>query len=319
MKKVFFDTDLGGDCDDVLALDLILSAERAGDCELLGVTYSAVVPTAPACIYAILKQHGREAVPIGRASEGYLPPHKTRSDGDCYASVVAKAFPDANAPTPENGTDAVRLLRRVLAENDRVTLIVTGYLTNMAALLRSEGDDISPLNGAELFRTRVAEVALMGGDFSHQNCTVTDPSQVSEDGHVHAHAECNIVSDAAASRAFIANCPAPIAFLPFEVGLNMISGKPMVEAGAGKTPDSLSFITHGSVNGRHSWDPATALYGIYGRKPWFYATVPGKVTVDEDAFTNFYPEKGGLHTVLACAVPQADIGREIDRLVMQLY
>ena len=73
MKKIIFDTDLGGDCDDVMALDLLISADRAGECELLGVTYSADVKASPACIYAILNYHGRAGIPIGRRTlpDGY--------------------------------------------------------------------------------------------------------------------------------------------------------------------------------------------------------------------------------------------------------
>lgn len=66
MKKIIFDTDIGGDCDDVMALDVLLSAHKCGECELLGVTYCEKSRNAPACIYAICRQHGFADIPIGR-------------------------------------------------------------------------------------------------------------------------------------------------------------------------------------------------------------------------------------------------------------
>ena len=83
-KKIIFDTDLGLDCDDVIALDLLLSAAKAGECDLIGVTYSYLCRDACGCIYEILRQHGFESVPMGR-----LPitlELRKKSDGALLAS-----------------------------------------------------------------------------------------------------------------------------------------------------------------------------------------------------------------------------------------
>lgn len=66
MKKILFDTDLGDDCDDVLALDLLLAANRFGECELTGITYSSICRNSPSCIHAITSYYGMGNIPIGR-------------------------------------------------------------------------------------------------------------------------------------------------------------------------------------------------------------------------------------------------------------
>lgn len=314
MKKIIFDTDIGGDCDDVVALDLLLSAERTGDCELLGVTYSSDNEYAPAMIYAILKQHGRHKLPIGKA---YFPTG-TKKHADNYSKPVADAFPDENAPTYENTPSAVSVLRRLIVENGHVTLVVTGFLTNIAALIKSEPDDISPLSGAELMREYVDEIALMACNFSHMNGINPMPQALVGD-NLNPVPEYNIVCDLEAAKYTFENCPSTIVCSPFELGFKMISGKPLCEYGAGKLPDSLALKAFGAVDGRDSWDPATALYGVYGTQSNFYRSAAGKITIDDGGISHFDTLHGGKHYILECRAPQNEIGAQIDKIVMQLF
>lgn len=310
MKDIIFDTDLGGDCDDVMALDLLIQAHKSGACRLIGVTYSADAEAAPACIRAILIQHGMEGLPIGRAPI----PDVCVTKSDTYASAVARAFPNGEKDTQQ----AVGLLRRLLSEHDRVTLVVTGFLTNIAALLESVADEASPLSGADLVRERVAEIALMGCNFSHINRINPEPGNVCADGRIRPAPEWNIVCDIPAAQLVFARSPVRVTVCPFEVGRGMLTGGPMCRAGGGKTPDSMSYAVHGSANGRDSWDPATALYAVYGDRPWFVCSEPGRVSVNKDGISDFTPGKGN-HVVLRCSIPQERIAEDIDRLVMKLF
>ncbi len=315
VKKIIFDTDLGDDCDDVMALDLLLSADRAGECSLLGVTSCYPFKEAVGAIWAVCNQHNRPDMPIGHFIPGLTG--KT----DVYAKAVADAFPQ-DSVTYDTTLPSPKLLRKLLAENDKVTLLFTGFFTNLAALLQTEGDEYSPLSGVELVREKVTEIAIMAGNFSHQTCVfpvTRELRQVNDRGQVYPIPENNIFWDVPAVRISLEKCPVPIVFLPFETGAGIISGKPMRDVGDGKTPDSLAFTVHGSLNGRCSWDPATALYAVYGAAPWFYQSAPGTVTVDEDKVTNFTPNKNGLHTFLVAAKSNEEIGAELDRLVMRLF
>jgi len=305
MKNIIFDTDLGGDCDDVMALDLLISAHKAGECNLLGVTYSAAVPTAVECIDAILRQHGLGSIPV--ASRPITP---GEPNVDVYATGVARAFPAPDGRTYDNTPRAVELLKRLLTENDRVTVVVTGYLTNLAALFRSEG-------GLALVKEKVEEFAVMGCNFSHQNGINPLPEALQPDG-LRPMPECNIVSDVDAAKCFFERCPVRVTVCPFEVGFGMITGREMTARGGRDCADSLSYILHGSANGRDSWDPATALYSLYGCGEWFTATASGVVTVADDGSADFAEAPGGLHRYLLTRPEQAVVAAEIDRLVARL-
>ncbi len=62
---------------------------------------------------------------------------------------------------------AVTLLRRLLAHSSgKVVIVQTGFSTNLAALLDSKADAISPLDGLALAREKVELVVAMAGDFS---------------------------------------------------------------------------------------------------------------------------------------------------------
>jgi len=305
MKNIIFDTDLGCDCDDVMALDLLLAGQRSGDCRLLAVTSSLGLDTAAPCIRAICRQHGCGDMLIGRTSLRQDP------DKDCYATAVANAFPAAG-----DYVDSVKLLRKLLAEYRDVTVVVTGYLTNVTALLQSPADELSPLDGMELVRQSVREFAIMGGAFSHENGynPIAEPII---NGRVQPHAEWNIVCGIPEAQYFFTHCPVPAVLLPYETGLNMISGGPMRRHGERRLPDSLAFTVHGSMNGRHSWDPATALYAVWGAAPWFYQTVDGTVKVDDTGVTRFVSGQG-QHSILLPAMSQQAIAADMDDKVMKM-
>ena len=313
IRNIIFDTDIGGDSDDVMALDLLMSAHKAGDCRLTGVTYSADVPYSPALIRSILDYYSFQDVPVGRAP--FREEHKPRTK-DCYAKPVADVFGGADAPTYETTPDAVKLLRRLLVENGKSTLVVTGWLTNVADLLTSQPDEISPLTGIELVRSCVDEIAVMGGNFSHQDASTPFRTQPDENGDLRPIAEWNIYADIPAAQRVFEVCPVPLSVIPFSLGLNMISGGPMVKAGGENRPDSYSFIVHESLNGRHSWDPATALYAVYGTKPWFYRSAPGKVTITDEGISHFDASRGGNCRLLGCAMEKAAIAAAMDEIVM---
>ncbi|MDD6799752.1 MAG: nucleoside hydrolase [Firmicutes bacterium] len=317
MKKIIFDTDIGGDCDDVLALDVLMSCDRAKECKLLGVAYSAQLSHAIGCTYAIMERHGYGHLPISKAEhpKNMIDYTETRS----YAYKIDVRFKNENTPDYDKCEYAVHMYRRLLAENENVTIVLTGWLTNLAALLKSEPDEFSPLSGVELVREKVDEVAMIAGNFSHETGYAPYPERVGEDGAITPDKEANINSDVPASKYVFENCPVPITVLPSETGYNIISGGPMCRAGYGVSPDSLSFSMVNFEDGRHSWDPATALYGVFGNLPWFYRTNPGVVRVDDDGYTYFTSKKDGMHSILYCAMPKPEIAKEIDRISMRLF
>ena len=64
MKKFILDTDMGVDCDDAVALALLLNYKKSGACEILGVTASSTREGATATIRTICEYY-HEKLPIG--------------------------------------------------------------------------------------------------------------------------------------------------------------------------------------------------------------------------------------------------------------
>lgn len=294
MKKIIFDTDIGCDCDDVGALCLLLSAERRGECELAAVTLSSPYATAPTCAAAILAQYRREGMPMGSLCspfDGYYP------NADVYSAGVAEAFPNKAEPV----SNAVMLIRALLAGSaEKMTLLATGPLPNISAFLRSEPDEISPLDGVTLAMLKLDEIVIMGGWF--------EPFEGAEP----PHPEFNIVMDKEGAKTVFALSPVPVTALPFEAGLQVYSGGEMVKKYGREKPSSLAYILHGSGEGRDSWDPASALYAVYGCGGEFELTEPGKITVADDGITHFTPEQGGKHRYLRRIVSREALAASID-------
>ncbi len=314
MKTIIFDTDLGGDCDDVMALDLLLSAHKRNIINFVGVAYSADAMSGVPCIHCILNQHGYGNIPIGRApiKEGTV----TRSD--VYASAVANAFANDDTPKYETTDCAVAFYRKLLNEYDNITLVVTGFLTNIAALFDSQPDEISPLSGRELVKQKVDEIAIMGCNFSHQNNINPVNEFVNEDGTVRAVTEWNIYCDIPAAQTVASTSPVKLVFCPFELGYKMLTGVEMTAKGGREHADSLSFIVHGSQNGRDSWDPATALYAVFGTDGIFDITEAGRVEIDDAGVANFYPDENGNSYYLKYIGTQKAIADRIDAEVALL-
>lgn len=129
-------------------------------------------------------------------------------------------------------------------------IISIGFLTNLADLLRSEGDDSSPLSGSDLISNKVSELVVMGGEY---------PSGW----------EFNFGGEDPNSTAFVVqNWPSdvPITYSGGELGGTIFSGQNLAEHAP---PDSPVLAAYQWYVGRcstvrESWDPLTTLYGVLG-------------------------------------------------------
>lgn len=300
MKKIIFDTDIGGDCDDAGALAIIHSAVNNRLAELLAVTVSTRDPWAPACADAINKYYGN-AVPVGLCARAPKGDPTMAEFLERYGKHIAENFDNEYLPRPtecsmcgggKQPEDAVSLLRRTLAESkgEKITLVVVGSCLNLASLIESEGDGACALTGLDLIEAKVDKVVLMGGLFA-ENATP----------------EYNIKTDIESAKVAFEKCPVPIYISHFDVGLRVMSGglmleKAQSEAADGemlKNPAAESYKFH--VGGkRHSWDPIAAFYAIYGTGGVFSVERRGRVTVDGEGITRL-TEGEGDHILIDCS------------------
>lgn len=303
--NIILDTDAGSDCDDMLALGYLLYAQKNLGIRIKAVTYSHVSPNGAAAIRSTFEFFGEEAPPIGVMTEG--TPLK-----DHYAAELDRRFAKEKHRYP--ALDAVSALRKTLAESEEKAVIcAVGPLTNISALLKSQGDDVSPLSGIELVKEKCAKMVLMAGRFI-------------PDGTGSISAEWNVKCDIDAARNVATLCPVPLAWLPHETGLDMITGRPMKEKYGMSTPISASFfLFQWAENGRHSWDPAAALYTVEGCGE-FFKEIKGKVTVDENGVTHLQKDEKGSHCVIVMntekqteAEAKQRTAEYLDRCVMALH
>src|SRR3954464_7246250 len=70
---VIFDTDMGNDVDDALALAMLHALESRGECRLLGVTVTKDNPWAPVYVDLVNTFYGRGQIPVGMVKGGVTP------------------------------------------------------------------------------------------------------------------------------------------------------------------------------------------------------------------------------------------------------
>ena len=313
MKKlnIIFDTDIGSDCDDVMALTYLVYAQRYLGAEVKAVTYSNhFIPQGPAAIRSFFRDLGEKIPSIG------LPAAPIAIGGDSYCKQIVEKFgceADMTAPFE----DSVPLMRRTLAESEDESCVIcaVGAFTNIAALLRSAPDEISPLGGVELVRQKCSKVVLMAGIFDKND----------------DRTEWNVHLDIDATREVAELCPVPLTFLPSETGMNMMTGGPAVKKYGENTPLSLSFLLYPPTKKdnylRHSWDPATALYAVEGCREFFEETEGGVIKVNEGGRTSFTPTENGQHRVLYVKkkdgqteeAAKADVAAYLDDISIKTY
>ncbi len=303
---VIFDTDMGPDIDDALALAMLHGYQTQGTIELAAVTLSRNSPTGAAFADAINTFYGRPDVPIGiqRSSPAVF---------DDRASYVSLAATWPNDVGDQSLAEGVAVQRQVLAEAeaaDRSVIIVqTGFSGNLAQLVDSGPDAASPKTGIELIRDTVSVLSIMAGS--------------TELGIV----EFNIEHDIGAARNLLASWPVPLVLSPFELGnalhypyasiqrdFGWAERHPVVEAyefqDLGWHEDAPPFYD------MRSWDLTSVLQAVEPDGGYFSMSDPGTVVVDEAGRTTFTPG-AGRHVVLddGARMPPDRRQRAIDRMI----
>lgn len=283
-KKIILDTDMGVDCDDAAALAILLNKQNLGEIEILCVTASSTREGATGTIRAIADYYGAE-LKIGAMAYPALECDKINN----YGKIVKDTY-----GTRDSERDAVDLLRETLSkQEEKVTFICIGPLTNLSRLLQSRSDCYSDLNGIEFVKEKVDIIYSMGGSF--------EQNKNRADFFLDVLPEWNILQDIPSSKYATENCPVGIVFLPFEAGRYV-----MTKMGKGENPVWFSMknyainehLPYEPVFKRMSWDPVTCLCATDGCKEYYDYSPEGKVSVDERGNTVFTEGKGKDRIVL---------------------
>jgi hypothetical protein len=287
---VIFDTDIGGDCDDVAALAMLHSLESRGRCRLLAVTVSSDDPQAAPFVDCVNTFYGRPDIPIGAAGpRGIKRPMRylhlaSVQDGE------AVRYPH-DLLDGKDAPDAVALLRKTLAaaEDRSVVVIQVGFSTNLARLLDSPADAASPLPGLELVAKKVRLLELMAGAFAPINGNA-------------AYGEYNVINDRASAAAIATHWPTEAVWSGFEIGIALPDPSRSIVDDYRNVPHHPVAESYRIVSpppqDRPSWDLTSVLDGVLGDLGYFNRSPPGKVTVTDQGATLFTPDATGKHRYL---------------------
>lgn len=303
--KLIFDTDMGNDVDDLMALVMIHNLQKRGACDLLAVTVTKDHPQAAAFVDAVNTLYGYPDVPIGVVRDG------AAKEAGKFNLLAAEKQADGSPRYPhdlksgDDAPEAVALLRQTLAAqpDGSIAIAQVGFFTNLARLLDSKPDVHSPLNGRELVAKKVKVLSLMAGAFQTVNWNTR-------------HLEYNVKLDVPAAQKLAKEWPTPLVWSGFEIGVAAAFPHRVIE-------QDLNYLTHHPLkeayvlynpppHDRPTWDPTSVLYAVYPDRGYFDLSPAGNVVVDDDAGTVFRPTKDGKgrHRFLVMSPEQTERVRE---------
>lgn len=298
--RIIFDTDIGNDVDDVMALGIIHALETRGVCRLLAVTVTKDHPKAAAFVDVVNTFYGRGDIPIGVVRDGV-----TRDQGRFLGLADNAATYPHDLRSGADAPDAVALLRKTLAaQPDRsVTLVQVGFFTNYARLLASPADAIAPLTGRELIQKKVTRLSVMAGAFQ--------PIPRSN-----RFLEFNVKEDVRSAQQLAKEWPTPIVWSGFEIGVAATYPHQSIE-------HDFEYVAHHPVkdayylyepppHDRPTWDLTAVLAALRPDGGYFTLSPSGRVDVEADGFTRFVadPQGQGRDRFLTMTPPQAERVRE---------
>ena len=300
--KIIYDTDMGNDVDDALALAMLHSLQNRGESELLAITATKDHDEVAPYLDAINTFYGRGSIPIG-VTDSDVTSERSRFTGvTLERNDDEYLYPhDLNIGDPV--PSAVHLLRESLAgqPDNSVVIVQVGFSTNLAELLQTDRDNYSSLSGLELVEQKVKHISIMAGSFAPIGGQV--------------HLEYNVVQDIPSAQYLAENWPTPIYWSGFEVGLairypaisiendfNYLDRHPIPESYQAYIP---------TPHERPTWDLTSVLLAVREERNYFGISESGTVTVLEDGETIFEADPGGNHFYLN--ISDSDI-----RLVQEL-
>jgi len=286
--KIILDTDIGPDCDDAGAIATLNALADLGEVEILGMTCCTSSPWGAPCIQVINTYYGRSDIPIGTYRKGDLMGEDRWS---FYNKYIAEHFPSVSEVF-----DATRVLRQILAFNKDVTIVGIGPLTNLADLLESPPDDISPKDGMQLILDSVKHLVQMAGGFP-----------VAE--------EFNFVQHPKSAQRVVDYWPTPIVFCGMEIGGRITAGEQLMKTPV-TNPVRMAYKLHtqGWMKG-FGFDPVTVLYAVRGLRDYWTLSRRGHCIVDEKGKNFWKNDVFGDHRYLIRRKASEKMGRIIEDLM----
>jgi len=304
--KIIFDTDFGGDADDLGALAMLNHFVDRKECILLAVMCWSTEKYAVAAIDAVNRFYGHPGIPVG-VRKG--TPHY---DSVSYSKPIADQF--QHQVNFDSAPDALQLYRKILAKsrNKSVKIVAVGPLKNIEHLLKSGPDEYSRLSGKDLVKRKVKEFVIMGGQFPEGK------DEWNFNGNMPG-----------VTKYVIENIPVPIIFSGFEVGnaiktggvFNDLELNHPLYVGFMHFSEHAFWMKHLYVPGRISqnstFDQTAVLYAIRNGTELYWDKVEGGVCVPDDTGGNIWVKrKNSTHAYLKLKFDKELMANEIDNFML---
>ena len=281
---VILDTDIGSSTDDLFAMEMLYRYEDEGRCKLLGIVVDRMGDEYAALTDVMNTYFGYGNVPIGVERKGLEGPnvfidyknlynHKTANGELMFKRTVSDY-----SKLPEGW----QLYRQLLASqpDHSVSICSIGFVSCLSQLLSSEPDDVSPLSGVELVRSKVKCLYLMAGVFTSSD----EPDY-------------NFLQAPEFAKLFYKLWPRDIdvVFSPMEVG-NEIEYRPETVISdidwTDVHPIKQVYMNYNCDSGQKMWDPLAVIHAVEGDAV-FSLSERGIVTLTEKIGTIFTPSATG--------------------------
>ncbi len=288
---LIYDTDICGDCDDVLALGMIHALQSRGACKLLAVTVSVDNDLAAPFVNAVNTFYGRGDIPIGVVGKGGAVEQSK------YLGLVEQREHDGRFRYPHSllsGKDAPpasQVLRKVLAAQADQSAVIAqvGFSTNLARLLDTDADEYSTLSGIELVKRKIKLLSLMAGAFQ--------PIDGNED-----YQEYNVMRDIPSCQKLAERWPTPMVFSGFEIGIALPYPATSIKRDYGYVPHhplAEAYIHYiPPPHNRPTWDLTAVLFAVLGDRGYFDVSPRSRATIHQDGSCRFEETSQGFHSYL---------------------
>jgi len=301
--NIIFDTDMGNDVDDALALAMLHAFQNRHEANLLAVTITKDNKWAAPYVDLVNTFYGHPEIPIGMVRNGktpdpnpmiQIPSERKRPDGSFV--YPHRILDGAQAP------EAVSLLRQTLAKqrDGSVVIVQVGFSTNLARLLETKPDAASADDGPTLVRKKVRLLSMMAGNFA--------------DGKP----EFNLAQDVPAAVKLFHDWPTPIVVSGFEIGVALPFPAERIEHDFSYVQDHPVAEAYRSYMkmpyDRPTWDLTAVLYAVRPDAKYFSLSPPGTITVLPDGSSRFEPSAAGNHRYLMLTDEQR--ARTLEAMIM---
>jgi inosine-uridine nucleoside N-ribohydrolase len=184
------------------------------------------------------------------------------------------------------------------AEDGSVAIAQVGFSTNLANLLESKPDDVSPLSGVDLVKRKVKLLSIMAGAFT----------KIPGKNGPYDHKEYNIVKDIRSAKRIAIDWPTSIIWSGFEIGISVPYPHESIEQDfryVDHHPLAEAYIAYNPPpHDRPTWDLTSVLLAVRPNRGYFDLSPSGRVTVADDGLTTFAEDAGGPHQYLKLNDPQ---------------